>query len=70
MKRTTDWQRIAQKRLKELRDADAKLEYLRCDIYNHIRRELGIALHARCIGDSENIAIRVANEISMRLTQK
>lgn len=63
-----DWKSIAQKRLERFRELQYVHQRLRCDIYNATRKALAVALHAKCIGDSEQIAAEVARIVSERIT--
>mgnify|MGYP003394965843 CR=1 FL=1 len=66
----TDWKSIAQKRLRQLRDADTWRENMRGALRHHLYRALAITLHARCIGDSNRMAAEIADDVAQRLTDK
>lgn len=65
-----NWKHVAQERLNKLRATELRLEMLRCELYNNLRRELGIALHARCISKSDTMADSVAADVSLRMTER
>ena len=65
MNKRIDWVRVATRRQQEIKRLRALLSMDSESLREDVRRQLFIALHARCIGDEMKIAADIAARLDL-----